>query len=554
MKPDPRLLRVCAIAGCVAIATSLAARDLELPGLYYDEVIQAEPALAFLRDDPLPSDIPGVRDVRLLGRRLPWMTQPYMGALKSQALIPVFALLEPDATNLRAVTLVWALAGLVLAMIWAQRALGPAVALGTGALLAVDASFLYIARHDWGSFSLALLLRCAALVLLYDGHRARSPALGFAGGLCAGLGVYNKIDFAVWGIAAVAALVCAVPGVLKTAFGARRRETAAVVAGLALGAAPMLVAAGGAFAAAGAASRARADGSDWNEKLAAASATLDGSYFQRLMLAGGRFEVLPDVPGSASGPAPAALAVCSLLLLCLLGRERLRGRWCAPRPAQAFAVLCLVFSLAGLLLTPRAVRIHHYLNAWPFPQLVLSIALVEIWQRAAGGGGLRVGLRIGVATLAVGLLAGGVRGAQATHETLRETGGRGRWSDAAREFATSLPPAIRLVCLDWGFAGPLRFADPQREVAEPVWRLQRARGTPLAIDGTPDAVYLVQAPELAVFPFGGALLRAVAELPPDSASVTLHRDRGGREVFRSIRFARPHRLRFRGHRVAVELR
>ena len=554
MKPAAPLRLTAAIVACVAIATLLGARDLALPGLYYDEVIQAVPALAFLRGDPLPSEIPGVRDVRLFGRRLPWMTQPYMGALKSQVLIPVFALLEPDAGTLRGATFAWALAGLVLAMIWADRVYGFGVALGMGVLLSADPSFLYIARHDWGSFSLALLLRCAALLLLYQGQRVRSPARLFAGGLCVGLGVYNKIDFAVWAVAAAAALACAWPRVVRTFFAARRRETAAALAGLALGAAPVAVAAGGALAAAGAASRAQTTASAWGEKLAVAAATLDGSYFQRLMLVGGRFDALPDVAGATTGPGLAMLALCTLFLLALLGRERLRGRWQPPRPAQAFAVLCLLFTLAGLLITPRAVRVHHYLNAWPFPQLVLAIAFVEVWRRAADAGGLRVGLRITAAALAIAVFAGDARTAEATRATLRETGGRGRWSDAARAFASGLPAATRVVCLDWGFAAPLRFTDPQQQVTEPLWRLRRARATGLAIAGTPNDVYLVYAPELAVFPYGGALLRALEDLPAGSVRVASHPDRGGHEVFRSIRFTRPHRLVFRGDLARVELR
>lgn len=549
--PTPAL-RAASIALCVALAAVLGARDLALPGLYYDEVIQAEPAVAFLAGDPRPSEIPGMRDVRLLGRRWPWMTQPYMGALKSQALIPVFALLAPDATHLRAATLAWALVGLALAMGWAHRVLGFGVATATGLLLAVDPSFLFVARHDWGSFSLGLLLRCAALLLLQRGHVGRSPPWLFAGGLCAGLGVYNKIDFAVWGIAAAAALACAQPGLLRAALGTRRREALAALAGLAVGAAPLLLAAGGALGAAGAASRAGAGGLD--EKLAVAAATLDGSYFERLLLAGGRFEQLPQVAGDAAGPGLALLAVATLFLLVLLARERWRGRWDPPRPAQAFCVLCLVFSLAGLLLTPRAVRVHHYLNAWPFPQLVLAIAGVELWRRSAQLAALRTAAHIALATLAIALLGGSLRLVEDTQRTLERTGGRGRWSDAPAAFERALPESTRLVCLDWGFAGPLRFAQPAREVVEPVWRLRRARGAPVAIAGTPDDVYLVNPPELAVFPYGQALLAALPALPPDSVRVSVHRDREGHEVFRSIRFSAPHRLHFQGERARVELR
>jgi hypothetical protein len=556
VKSAPLWLLMCAITACGALAAGLGARDLDLPGLYYDEVIQAEPALAFLRRDPLPSEVPGIRGARLLGGWFPWMTQPYMGALKSQALIPTFALLDPGVAVLRGVTLAWAIAGLALAMVWANRALGCAAAIVTGGLLAVDPSFLFIARHDWGSFSLALLLRCGALVLLYDGHHKRSAARLFAGGLCAGLGVYNKIDFAVWLIAATAALLCVAPTLLRSAFRERRRETAAALAGLALGVAPIAIAAGGALAAAGAASRAQTGASAWSEKLAVAAASLDGSYFQRLILAGGRFEALPEVSEALAGPGLAVLAACVAGLLVVLIRERVADRWGPRSQAQAFVVLCLILTLAGLLLTPRAVRVHHYLNAWPFPQLTLAVAFTELWRRAAGAGGRGVALRLAVVALGVCVGLGSLRIDQATLETLRTTGGRGRWSDASLVFARTLPEATRLVALDWGFEGPLHFAHPQRRVSEPIWALRRTRDARLgvAIPGTSDDVYLVYEPEFAVFPYGGALLDALGSVPADSVSVSVHADREGRPVFRSIRFERPHRLVFRGERVEVRLR
>jgi len=58
---------------------------------------------------------------------------------------------------------------LLFAMLLAHRLLGLGPALVAGALLAVDPSFLFVSRHDWGSFSLALLCRCAGLWLFATG-------------------------------------------------------------------------------------------------------------------------------------------------------------------------------------------------------------------------------------------------------------------------------------------------------------------------------------------------------------------------------------------------
>src|SRR5262245_5191223 len=123
---------LAAVLVCVALAFALGARNLDVPGLYYDEVIQVEPALWFLRADPDPPEIPGALSVALFGRRFPVMTQPYMGALKSQLLVPVFALVRPDVATLRLATLAVGVAGLACAMAASALAFDAGVALLLG--------------------------------------------------------------------------------------------------------------------------------------------------------------------------------------------------------------------------------------------------------------------------------------------------------------------------------------------------------------------------------------------------------------------------------------
>ena len=130
---DPRRL-AAAILGLCAVAVALGARGLDVPGLYYDEVIQAEPAVQFLAKDGAPLEVPGMRTIRLFGGWFPVMTQTYMGALKSQALIPVFAAFEPNKVSLRATTFAWGLCGLIFAVLWAHQLLGLRGAVLAGAL------------------------------------------------------------------------------------------------------------------------------------------------------------------------------------------------------------------------------------------------------------------------------------------------------------------------------------------------------------------------------------------------------------------------------------
>lgn len=530
---------------CAAVALGVAARDLESPGLYYDEVIQAEPALWFLRAEPSPPEVPGALSLRWLGRPFPLMTQPYMGALKSQVLVPVLAATGPDLRSVRLATLAIALLGLGCAMAWVRAAFDGPTALCLGALLAVDPSFLFTSRHDWGSFALGFLLRSAAALLLLSGWRRRSAVRLFAGGACAGLAVYNKIDAAVPLAAAGAALWLAAPP-WRRELPSRRPSLAAALAGLLLAASPMLWRAWFVLAMARMATRASAaTNGEWGQKWSALRATLDGSYFARLMEVGGAFERMAAVADAPSTIFPLLFALSAAGLAIWLVRERRRGR---ALPAQTFALFASLLTLGGVLLTPHAVRIHHFLNAWPLPQLVVAVALREAWRRT--GRGRRAAQALLALVFAAALLSA-LRVDRLTLESMRVTGGKGLWSDALERAAPGLSGA-QLVCLDWGFAGPLRFLDSELRVDEPIWWMRGRR--PVALEGDAHSIYLLHERPYAVFPFGAALLDAIAGLDPGQVTLERYADRAGDTAFVSVRFAGPHRLVYRGGRFEVQLR
>jgi len=537
------LVFALACGAVCAIAAGIAGRDLGVPGLYYDEVIQAEPAVQFLAEDGRPSQIPGARSLRLFGGWFPVMIQPYMGALKSHALLPSFALFGATATSLRATTLALGLAGLLFAMLFARAVLGRRVAIVAGALLAVDPSFLFISRHDWGSFALALLCRCAGLHLLASGWSRRSMARLFGGGLCFGLGIYNKIDFAIFAAGAAVAVLIASPRVVAEIVRSRRRPSLAALVGFGIGAAPMIAGATAVFAATRQVARRQVEVSgDWLEKWNTLVATLDGSYFHRLMLAGGSFERMFDFDGASGFFLPAFAASIPALGI-VLWRDRRRG---AVDPAQVFVWTATLAVGLGLLLMPRAVRIHHALGLYPLPQLGVAIALV----RLAGRRGPATALRRGAAVLILGvILAGSVSVDQRTLAAIRASGGKGRWSDAIGRFADELAqrPGDVAVSLDWGFDGPLRFANRKLALIEPIWVMRGARpGRAWSFDGTPQHVYLVFEADLAVFDFGPRFLAMVRNMEANDATVRRHVDREGDLAFLSVRFARPHRLVYSG--------
>lgn len=537
----------------------LAGRALELPGLYYDEVVQAEPAARLVFGEESPLEIPGARSARGFGRWLPFMTQPYMGALKSWLLVPSVALFGADAVALRATTLAIALAGLVFTLRFA-RALGGLPLAGAAALLACcDPSLLFSARHDWGSFSLGFALRAAALDLAFGARQRASHARALAAGLAAGLALYNKIDAAVFfgAVAAAAWLSRRVTGakLCASAADSPKRLGAALGIGAALGAAPLLAALPGALAATrtlSAAALQRPD--DWSEKARVLLAALDGSYFERLMRAGGSFEAMSEISATPLPLVPVALAIA---LPCLLWRARSQRD--ARAPALAFLALAALFTQLGLFLMPRAVRIHHVLGSYPLPQLALAAALALPWNE---GVPLRRGLRVLAACTAIAIATGQLVQLEHTFRALAVSGGKGRWSSALQAYAEELEAQgaagtpLEIAALDWGLDLPLRYAHRSLRASAPFWELWTdppASGI-WRFDGGPSEVYLVYDSHFAVFPYGPALLAAARALPEPAVAIRAHADAEGDPAFYSLRFAGPHRLIYRAETGRFEVR
>jgi hypothetical protein len=522
-----------------AVQLGISTRCLDAPGLFYDEAIQAGPSLDFLHGQVRALHPPGLTATPLLGRPFPWMTQPYMGALKSQLLIPSFALFGASPAVLRITTALWALAGVLFVMLWADRVLGRAVALASGALLLLDPTLLFVTRHDWGSASLALLCRGAGLYFATLGWKTRRPLHVALAGLAFGLGLYNKVDFAAFLGAAALSLALVRPGVLGVA--RRRRELGWGALAFVAGAAPMIlsiplliqavsqVAMRGPFA----------------ERPAVAWTTLDGSYFYRLWTAGGRYErlfELPDVPVSLLGFAV-------LAGLALLAALAWRAPRCLPSPrALVFVTAAGVLTQLALLAMPGAQRVHHMMNVCPLPHLLVASVLVALWRLRPRRIPRHV-VRAGATVVFAALLASDAWMVARTFDLLEASGGRGYWSNSLRRFAEEVErqPDATVVSLDWGFHLPLLMLTETPRLIEPFWHF-RPGGRPdrdWRHRGDAGHFYLVHEAPYDRFGHGLDFLEQVAGLAPGVAETRAYRDREGAVAFLAIRLNRPHRLWFR---------
>ena len=384
------------------------------PGLYYDEAQCAGMARDFLTGHPHPH-MPGSSVVSLWDRPFPIFAQIYIGAVKSWLLLPGFAVFGAKLSVLRLSALGWGLGALLLFMLWTWRWLGRNTAWLAGALLAFDPAFFFSSVLDWGLVLPSFLCRFACF---YFGLRwwqlrnetpapapddaagkpppekSRSvlPALFFRGltflrvrrgsifaflaGLFAGLGFFNKIDFAILLAGVILALLCRNARPLWNQLRLRQFPVfagplALACLGFALTGGPMLIHLPTILHGVFSQNQAGSAPGELTEKCNTMLAMYDGSYFYRLMDAGGLFDRMYQARAPVFAPVGIAFILAAACLLFSSSRGRV-----------AFPLLAILFITIGLFLLPGAVRIHHMVLIYPFPHLVAALAVARFWRGA----------------------------------------------------------------------------------------------------------------------------------------------------------------------------
>jgi hypothetical protein len=516
-----------------AILAGLTAENTILPGLYYDEAVFGGLARDFVSGPAHGQHIPNTGVVHVFGHPFPVFVQSYLGAVKSWLLIAPVALFGPSVPVLRLTNVTWSVAALLFFMLWTWRMAGLAVALAAGPLLTLDPSFFFTSILDWGTVVPSLLFRFAGFFFAlraWEKGKARDALLA---GMCLGLGLFNKVDFAVvlLGAALGAAGAYARP---LAGFVVRRRALVALGgAGFLIGGGLMLFHLPGIMA-----HHAAALPGELTQKLGILQMMGDGSYFYRLMAAGGRFETMHRFATAAWTPFALVLAAAALALAA--GALR-RGADKAVRGLFLFFILTLVFITAGFLLLPGAVRLHHALLVLPFPHLIIALALAGGWKRWSSG---RPAARLGRALLAtayVVLLGWQAAAIFRTQQFIRETGGRGCWSDSFDQFCREVKGRsdLIIISLDWGFNEQLMYLTDGPRLEEPIWNwLSNEKGADRSKPPTgANLVYLFHPDQYGKFDFG----REFAQLDPPAGKglrIETWRDGRGEPAFYSARFVK----------------
>ena len=498
-----------------ALFLLVASRDLLLPGLYGDEVIQVAPALlqAFgARANGVHNGLPG-SGIPLLPRRtdFPLMTIEYLGSLKTALFIPIARLFGSSTTTIRLFTLAIAACALFATYRFTARAFSTGAAFVATLLLALDQSFILRTKVDWGPNALALACKMLALVAFVWWWRCRHAALLAVGGVALGLGLYNKTDFA-WVLLALAVATALVyPRALRRA--ATPGNVAAGFGGFVVGAAPFIIY--NLRDPLASFRRGNPEGVRWY-----GPDILRTAFEQRIqllidLLNGRSMDGQLGIAAAAVRPFPFgtpfagafAVALLVALAVALLPQRRIfppglvRGvRWLLLWMGTFFA--CVVA-------TPGASGHHHVLNIYPFPQILVGVIL-------AGGAAAidrRGGWRLPFASLGAGmillvLVASNLALLDNTSRALQRTGGTGRWSDAIYDVADDLrdrPADVPIYALDWAIQWRLStLLEGRVSGIEAPWVAlidpAAAPGTAARLLANPRAEYIVALPGTVAFP------------------------------------------------------
>jgi hypothetical protein len=267
---------------------------------------------------------------------------------------------------------------------------------------------------------------------------------------------------------------------------------------------------------------------EFDEKLHTMLALYDGSYFYRLMNVGGMFERMYSEPAGWLPIFGFTLLIAGVVCVVM----RIRGNSDKAR-IGLFLVAAIALATLGVFLLPGAVRVHHAILVYPLPQLIIALA-VNILLNGSPPGKRRIVVEAVTWMVLLGLLLSQALAIQRTQKGIRETGGRGRWSERIDAFCRENKDRtdLTIVSLDWGFNEQMVFLTQGPQLAEPFWRFGR---NPPPLPTLPHYLYLVYPSEYSLFPFGEYYLKE-ARAKGSEVEIRPYLDRQDHIAFYSIQY------------------
>lgn len=449
----PSVAVILALTYFVAAAT----RNIDMPGLYYDEALFVNAALGGINDAFVYKRIFGV----------PFMIGNYMGALKPYVYYPIFLVAGVSPETIRIPVILISAAAIWLSFLVARAVVGRWPAALLAALLATDPAFVFHARLDWGPAVLMIFFKVLALYFFY--RLITAPSAWSVAGLAAAmiLGLYDKFNFIWFVVAFTIAAVAIYPKEVRDVARRYWKYLVPAVVGLVVVAGLLLRLVIGDVARIG---QVLASASVLRQRAALAGSivrsTLDGTVMYT--------HVTGDAFRAATLVAP-VLGICLVLFVGLIVSLAVARRWpgTAVRAGAFFLVLWgLIF--VQIVLTPQAATGPHILMLYPFHHFFVVAVAVATLRAAARW---RTISRLCVGVLFAALIVSQHRAVDAHLEAFRPQGQFSTiWSPRIYTLAASLdqlaPGVDRVMIADWGIYNQV-FAlgsTPIRHKSDDVWR------------------------------------------------------------------------------------
>jgi hypothetical protein len=526
------------VAGSLAVYSAIGLAWIRLPGPYYDELLFVPAAMG----------APAAAKLRVFHHDLPAMLSTYVGALKGWLWYFVFVVWKPTLYSARVPAVLLGGLALLFFYLWARRWYPTTTVLLALTLVAADPSYIFTARLDWGPAVLSHVLVWAGLLLGTVWYKrahvksARSLAAGHfllgSAAFCFGLGLWDKAVF-IWFLVALSlSLLLLFRNEFIGCF--QTRALALFLACFLAGALPFLIV-NLKTGRQGTATMVRLEPWDPTQlviKLKNIKGTLVGESTYYLVTMG------PDISPQDRNPSVVGTALASvgslteplgnafLWIFCLAAT-------CAPffrenRRAVLFPFVITALMWAQMIIAKGAgVSVHHYVLAYPFPQLGVAAVVGQIWESAKRW--TRPAIVAAVAVVLVRELSWDARYLR----MFRETGGRLLWTDAIYEIADFLQvqKPTQVAIMDWGFYNQLLLLTQGRVPMYEDWYAADAPRI-VGLINEPNSLFLLHTKEVDPFPGGQKLLGEIA--PQENAACRTVRgffEREGRMVAILVRCA-----------------
>ena len=515
------------------VAFVLAAPTIRDTGLDYDEAVYGHLAKDFLHARHCPQHMPGSQSVDIRGRPFPTFVQGYLGAVKCWLLLPGFMLFGETVMVMRCTMLFCGLLGVLCLMLWARRALGAVEAMILGPLLVFDPAFLFPTICEWGAFVPSFVCRCVALWLLTIWWSNRRMVWMILTGATLGIGFLNKIDFVVVLLTFAGAALTVRRREILTSLRRDFRQWIAGLAAFIVTSLPMLLSLAK-WSREVLAVQSGARAGEMTTKFNIIKSALDGSYFQRLMESGGMFHCMFDSPAS-NWPVFGIVLLLAIIALAIHAAKHSRAK---AESWPFFLLTGLLISFVGFLLLPDALRIHHLLLVYPFPQLIIASSATRLWRMLPAKSSSKIFTQTLTNIALLTLLGSQLLAIRSTQQFVSSTAGRGTWSTALTEFAREVCARddLFIASLDWGTHEQLSFLTDGPKLYDLTWNLQE--GKPVSLMRGTNCFYLIHPPEFSLFNYGKDYLEA-AQLADPGLIVESRTNREGRVMLQIFRFSRP---------------